>query len=114
MASSAYSGGGVGDAPPVPLGAPPPVFREQRSSSYEPPSIGGGGAVLPPPGAPPPSFDAAMRQMNTTGGQGTTAIADEAKVRQLTPMGFGEDQVRKALVNHNNDLDLAMNELLSG
>mmetsp|Transcript_16055 Transcript_16055/g.32927 ORF Transcript_16055/g.32927 Transcript_16055/m.32927 type:complete len:987 (+) Transcript_16055:42-3002(+) len=112
MASSAYSGGG--DAPPIPTDIPPPVFRDQRSNSYEPPSISGAGAVVPPPVPPPPSFDAAMAQINGVGKSGGGGKADEAKVQQLTPMGFSEVAVRRALEHHNNDLDLAMNELLSG
>ena len=115
MASSAYSGSG--DGPPLPTGSPPPpVFWDQRSSSYEPPSIGGGGAVLPPPGPPPPSFDSVVAQMGGGGGGGniTRVKADESKVSQLTPMGFSQAKVRVALEHHNNDLEQAMNELLSG
>ena len=100
------------DAPPLPAYQPPsisPTSGKVEAAMSNPPvfmnnippqPVGGSGGWIPqpPPLPPPPSS-----------GDG----ADPAKVKALMEMGFDGEKVRKALVDHANNEENALNQLIS-
>jgi len=97
----------MSDAPPLPAytppkmggGAPPPVFNAEDVGRG---GGGGGGSEWVPQPPPLPA-----------GGGGGGVAADSDKVTTLCEMGFGIEKVKKALIDHNNNAENALNQLIS-
>jgi programmed cell death 6-interacting protein len=103
--SGAQRGGGyappvdTGDAPPLPA-YQPPSFSPTSGNIAAPPPAFGSWIPQPPPMPPPPAA-------------GGPVHADSNKVTTLAEMGFDIEKVKKALADHNNDEESALNQLIS-
>jgi hypothetical protein len=96
--------------------------RMSSSDNQDPASQGGGdsfhsgsrGDTLPQSGPPPVDSMPYERSPNAPPAVSSPAWVSDSKAATLEAMGFDPGKVAEALTMHNNDVDRALNELLSG